>query len=1110
MTPTSGPVRHSLTLRVDLSEVSRARRLVLQLAVEAGFPEERCFDIQVAASEATANAIEHSPPESEVVLEVLVYPDRLEIEVEGRGQFELPAVAGRERAHRGLGLPLMAKLSDHLALYSGPRGGTLVALTFYRPGFADAHADDVTPPSMVELLRENEVVSAILASIGDEVWFADTERRFTLANAAAVGEFGVAASGGLLVEQVVAATEVYRPDMTPRPVEEAPPLRALAGEVVRNQEEVVRTPGSGELRHRVVNAAPVRDAEGGVIGAVATVRDITESKQAEQLLDSVVKNTPASLALWSVPDLRLLVFNPVYQSYAPGKRMEGRTLLEIWPEAPELEEEFRRVAETGEPYEVADRLVRVSRSAGGPLESRHFSYSIVRVPLPGDAGWGLLNTAIETTESRRSELALRESEQRFRLMFEHHSAVMLLLDPATGAIVDGNTAATRFYGYSRDELIALSIHDLNQLPAEEVAAEYQRAAAEERSHFTFPHVAAGGETRWVDVHSAPVEVRGRKLLFSIIQDATERKQAEKALSQSEATLRGILNSATESIWLFTPDGVVLAGNELAFRRLGKTPEQSIGKHMSELGPAGVVKPRLARLRQVAESCQPLEFEDERAGSAFHHTFCPVADDEGRVGCIACFSRDITEHRRSEAEREALLRQERELVEELAAANEELQSQAEELVAQSDELEVQNERLLIFQEQLKESDRLSRALNEVNESLNSTLEFADILRRVVREGAFAIGAERAALELKEEEGWVVQDVLGFTEDLRGLHLTEEDASVATAMYRHCDLLVIEDSRNDVRVNGSTIWRYSIKAALVVPVSLRGDILGSLQFIWASGPRRFTDAEVDFARKLATSLAFALGNAQLHEEQRDIAQRLQAALLDIPDSIAGVKFAHLYRSATQQALIGGDFYDVFEAKDGRIAVLIGDVSGHGVEAARLATLVKDIVHAFAHQFRRPHLVLRETNRLLVEKNLSGFVTAFLGLLDPETGTLVYSSAGHPPPLLSAEGRVERLASPSVPLGVFTDARYRDLQVEIPRGSSLLLYTDGITEARRDGEFFGEARLAEAFGRTLDLPVGELPSALLEEALAFSRGALRDDVALLALNVFGGPVSRLPGAV
>ena len=276
--------RHSFTLRAHLSETSRARRLVSELAVEAGFPEQRCFDIQVACSEACANAIEHSPPESEVELEVHVYRDRLEVQVEGRGQFELPAVAARERAHRGLGLPLMAKLSDHLALYSGPRGGTLVALTFYRPGFVDEHADDMTPPTMADLLEENELVSAILSSITDEVWFADAEKRFTLANAAALGEFDVAVSAGLSVEELAERSEVCRPDMSPRPVEEAPSLRALAGEVVRNQEEVVRTPATGELRYRLVSAAPVRDASGNVVGAVSVVHDITERKRAEEVL----------------------------------------------------------------------------------------------------------------------------------------------------------------------------------------------------------------------------------------------------------------------------------------------------------------------------------------------------------------------------------------------------------------------------------------------------------------------------------------------------------------------------------------------------------------------------------------------------------------------------------------------------------------------------------------------------------------------------------------------------------------------------------------------------------------------------------------------------------
>jgi len=250
------------------------------------------------------------------------------------------------------------------------------------------------------------------------------------------------------------------------------------------------------------------------------------------------------------------------------------------------------------------------------------------------------------------------------------------------------------------------------------------------------------------------------------------------------------------------------------------------------------------------------------------------------------------------------------------------------------------------------------------------------------------------------------------------------------------------------------------------------------------------------------------ARLFDEQSSLLLRLQETLLDIPQELPGVKFAHHYRSATQHAQVGGDFYDVFQAGHGRIALLIGDVSGHGVEAARIATMVKDTVHAFVHQFRWPHLVLRETNRLLVEKKLPGFVTAFLGFLDPESGMFTYSSAGHPAPLLATNGQIALLQSIGSPLGVFADARYRDKETVIQVGSLLLLYTDGVTEARRNGDLFGEERLAEALGRMGKRPVETLPSLLLEEALLFSGGLLGDDAALLAVNYLGETGGRKTG--
>ena len=246
------------------------------------------------------------------------------------------------------------------------------------------------------------------------------------------------------------------------------------------------------------------------------------------------------------------------------------------------------------------------------------------------------------------------------------------------------------------------------------------------------------------------------------------------------------------------------------------------------------------------------------------------------------------------------------------------------------------------------------------------------------------------------------------------------------------------------------------------------------------------------------ALAAENQRLYQQQFDIAENLQGALLDIPAEIGTVKLGHLYRSASEAARVGGDFYDVFGDRDGNVGILVGDVSGHGIQAARTATLVKDVVRAFLHQSLEPDEVLGHTNQLLIEKGLPGFVTVFLGILECGTGRLRYASAGHPEAILrKASGNMEKLLSRSSPLGVFAEATWKTRDVELVTDDRLLLYTDGVTEARRDGELFGEERL-ESLVAKAQSPVEELPRLVLDEVLAFSGGALKDDVAVLALSV------------
>jgi signal transduction histidine kinase/DNA-binding response OmpR family regulator len=145
-------------------------------------------------------------------------------------------------------------------------------------------AEDETRRLQEAIRKERDTLSVLVSSIPDEIWFADTEKKFTLANPSALREFALDSGPDIDIERFAASLEVFRPDGSPRPVDEAPALRSLRGEVVRDLEEMIRIPTRGELRHRQVNSSPVKDTNGHIIGSVAVVRDITERKQMEEAL----------------------------------------------------------------------------------------------------------------------------------------------------------------------------------------------------------------------------------------------------------------------------------------------------------------------------------------------------------------------------------------------------------------------------------------------------------------------------------------------------------------------------------------------------------------------------------------------------------------------------------------------------------------------------------------------------------------------------------------------------------------------------------------------------------------------------------------------------------
>jgi len=241
-----------------------------------------------------------------------------------------------------------------------------------------------------------------------------------------------------------------------------------------------------------------------------------------------------------------------------------------------------------------------------------------------------------------------------------------------------------------------------------------------------------------------------------------------------------------------------------------------------------------------------------------------------------------------------------------------------------------------------------------------------------------------------------------------------------------------------------------------------------------------------------------------QQREIADVLQEALLTTPERVPGVAFGHLYRPATVAGKVGGDFYDVFGLGQGSIGILIGDVSGHGLEAAAFISLARDTIKAFAFEGVGPEVALEKANSVTVRAGTIGrgrghFLTAFYAVLDTESGELCYSAAGHPPGIIRrSDGSIETLDVTSPVIGVFPKAVYRHSCSRLEPGDLLVLYTDGLTECRAgEAEFFGEENVRRTLaGLTRPRP-REVPQRLFAEAETFCRGRFADDVAILTLS-------------
>ena len=357
-------------------------------------------------------------------------------------------------------------------------------------------------------------------------------------------------------------------------------------------------------------------------------------------------------------------------------------------------------------------------------------------------------------------------------------------------------------------------------------------------------------------------------------------------------------------------------------------------------------------------------------------------------------------------------------------------------------------------------------------------------------------ESSAVVMRRGRDWVVKEVLGAGQVDPGRIFTAEQFSVDPSILEQWRPIAIDSA--DEPFGAKLLSGLGIRSILLVPLVARGEVIGVMAFSNRERARPFTTPEVEFASSVMSVVTLALDNAALYERERNIADTLQEAMLVPPEPVSDLEISYVYRPASAAANVGGDFYDVFGIDDERVGILIGDVSGKGLEAARHTSLIRSGARAYALEDAEPDHVLANLNMLVHRSTpVEAFATVFFGVLDRVTGVLRYGGAGHPAGLVRRQdGAIEALNTRPPIVGAFRDAGFGKDETQLAPGDLLVLFTDGLIEARLGNEMFGEERTLEAVRSLSGSSVADLPQELLDEVLKFSEGKLRDDVVILCI--------------
>ena len=419
------------------------------------------------------------------------------------------------------------------------------------------------------------------------------------------------------------------------------------------------------------------------------------------------------------------------------------------------------------------------------------------------------------------------------------------------------------------------------------------------------------------------------------------------------------------------------------------------------------------------------------------------------------------------------------------------------------LEVENERLKNAVEELS-------IINDISTAINSTLSLEKIIELIVQKCIKHMKVEQGTVTLLESGGQNDQfkTIMRQADQSSGYMPFHLDTQLTGWMLKNQKPLIIDDLDSDDRFRTLDSEENPIKTLLSVPLILKGRILGSLNVFNKRSTDVFSETDKRLLCIISTQSAQVIENARLYEEEQSlmrmqeemkIAYNIQMGLL--PKGAPMIEGYDVAGKSMPAKSVGGDYFDLIRLGDGRLFFCLGDISGKGMPAALLMSNMLATLRGQNLDLTTPGSIMNHSNEHMFRNtDPERFSTLFLGVLDPSSSEIIYSNAGHNLPfIVRSSGEVERLETGNLVLGAIEDVTYTEDSVMLDSGDTLLIFSDGISEAiNPEEEEFGEDPLPGIVMANSDASAMSLIDTVIADVVSHAgRAPQRDDMTMVIIR-------------